>query len=280
MSAFDPRVTLARDDLAAAELEGLVPAQRYARRRPFTVVRPSTALATEAGGRQENALLFGERFDVLQERDGLAWGQARRDGYVGWVERTALREGTSEPTHRVAVLRTLARREPAADADVWGVLPLNALVTVAHVGEGRLQAVGAGWVDVGDLAPIGGSFSPDPVVIAELFTGAPYLWGGRDADGLDCSGVVQQALYACGRGCPRDADQQEVALGRPLASREIPRRGDLVFWNGHVGWLSTAETLLHAAGSHGRVLVEPFSAAAERIAGSGAGQPRFKRLPL
>lgn len=278
MTPFDPRVTLAREDLTAADLEGLIAASRYAPRRVFTVVSPSTPLLAEPGGAQEDALVFGETFDVLEERGAMAWGQARRDGYVGWVDLAALREGITEPTHRVLALHAEARLAPEAEVDLWGRLPMNALVTVAHVDGDRLQAAGAGWIDAAALAPMGSGFARDPVAVAECFLGVPYLWGGRDADGLDCSGLVQQALYACGRGCPRDADQQEAALGRALGDKEPPLRGDLVFWDGHVGWLSAPDALVHAAGSHGRVVVEPLASASERIAASGAGQPRFRRL--
>jgi len=273
VTVFDPRVTPLREDLAAAELEGVIASARYVDRRPFTVIAPRVPLAVEPGGRQQDALLFGEGFDVLEARGSLAWGQALRDGYVGWAPLDGLREGAAEPTHRVIALSAPALASPSADSDAWGVLGLNALVTVVHVAGGFLQAAGAGWIAGERLAPIGSAFERDPVAVAEQFVGSPYLWGGRDADGIDCSGLVQQALYACGRGCPRDSDQQEAALGRSMTEAENPRRGDLAFWNGHVGWVVDAATVLHAASFHRRVAVEALSELVGR-----AGPARFRRL--
>ena len=67
------------------------------------------------------------------------------------------------------------------------------------------------------LAPIDRN-EKDFVAVAERFVGVPYLWGGKTALGLDCSGLVQIALTACGVPCPRDSDMQEAALGTPVAA--------------------------------------------------------------
>ena len=84
------------------------------------------------------------------------------------------------------------------------------------------------------LVPID-SYENDFVAVAERFLGAPYLWGGKSNLGLDCSALVQLALTACGVPCPRDSDMQEHALGTLIASDfSALRRGDLLFWKGHV----------------------------------------------
>jgi cell wall-associated NlpC family hydrolase len=112
------------------------------------------------------------------------------------------------------------------------------------------------------LSPIG-VFETDPAGVAERFLGAPYQWGGRESLGLDCSGLIQQALYACGRACPRDSDQQ-AALGQP-APRESLRRGDLVFWRGHVGMMLDEARMIHANAFHMGVSIEPLAEALSRI---------------
>src|SRR5690606_30742915 len=99
------------------------------------------------------------------------------------------------------------------------------------------------WVAAGHVAPLG-TFETDPAAVAERFVGAPYLWGGRCSIGLDCSGLVQQALYACGRACRRDSDQQ-AAMGETVERGDL-RRGDLVFWRGHVAMMLDESRLIHA----------------------------------
>jgi len=105
----------------------------------------------------------------------------------------------------------------------------------------------------------------DPVSRAEKFLNAPYLWAGDSFHGIDCSGLVQRALLMCGIPCPRDSDQQEAALGRALKQGEPPKRGDIVFWKGHVGVMASASHLIHANAHHMAVAVEPFKSACTRI---------------
>ena len=99
----------------------------------------------------------------------------------------------------------------------------------------------------------------------------------RDGAGLDCSGLVQQALHAAGLHCPRDADQQ-AALGVAV-ERDRLERGDLVCWRGHIGMMLDAERLIHANAHHMAVAIEPLETAIARIAGTSTGQPTaFRRL--
>jgi cell wall-associated NlpC family hydrolase len=274
----DQRTTLARADLAARDLEGLVRAAAFADTTPFRIAIPRTAqrAAPNDDAEQINQLLFGEDFDALTVADGYAWGRARRDGYVGWVATAALGKRADPPDGRVSALRTAAFSTPSIKSAVWGLLGLNALVTVVDRKDDMALVAGAGWVPSVHLAPIGGGFG-DPATAAEMFLGAPYVWGGRDSLGLDCSGLVQQALFAAGMACPRDADQQ-ATLGVPVDCVDL-RRGDLVFWQGHVGLMLDSERLLHANAHHMAVAIEPLNAAVARIVAKGVGEPTAFRRP-
>ena len=222
-----------------------------------------------SGPERFSFLLVGEEhlraqsFDALEERGAFLWGQARRDGYVGYVDRDAFwPTGGALPTHWVKAIRVFAFTEPSIKARAVGPFTLNALVHVLAE-EGAFSASNDGlWFWTAHLAPIG-AFEPDPAAVAERFVGAPYLWGGRTSVGLDCSALVQQALYACGRACPRDTDQQAL-LGRPV-DRGEPARGDLVCWPGHIGMMLDEARLIHANAFHMCVAVEPADAAIARI---------------
>ena len=274
MTDFDPRNTPARSDLAAQALEGLVRADRYVTPEPRQCVVHATAIraAPAVAAEQTDQLIFGEAFDVLDRRDGFAWGQARRDGYVGWVAEEALAAPVLTPTHRVAALRAYAFPEPDLKSGPPTLLTMNALVTV-EAREGRFARVArAGWVGAHKLADLM-TFEADPAAVAERYLGAPYQWGGRESLGLDCSGLVQQALLACGRACPRDADMQERELGDAIGAAER-RRGDLVFWKDHVAMLLDPERVVHANGWHMAVAVEPLAEAVARN-----GEPTLYRRP-
>lgn len=265
----DLRLVLARPDLAAASLEGLVSAKAYAPTRPHRCIAPSAGLrrAPDPDTEQLDQLLFGEGFAVLETQGAWAFGQARRDGYVGFVRAADLAEGAASPTHRVRALRAYAFSRPDIKSPPVGLYSLNALVRV-EAGEGRFaRAADGGWFTASQLAPIG-AFEADPAGVAEQFLHAPYQWGGRESLGLDCSGLVQQALYACGLACPRDSDQQ-AALGRPVA-QEALRRSDLVFWPGHVGLMLDETRLIHANARNMAVTIDPLAEALERIGQASA----------
>jgi len=275
----DRRTTLARPDLADQRLEGLVRADRFAETRAMTCAIAAAAIrkAPTDGSMMEDQLLLGEAFDVLEEQGGWAWGQARRDGYIGFVAVQALAPGAAAPTHWVRALGTPGFSEPDLKSPLVGLLSMNALVTAGEVRGRFVHTSGAGWVFEGHLAPIG-AFETDPVAVAERFLGTPYLWGGRDRLGLDCSGLVQQSLYACGRACPRDTDQQMLAFPAEV-DPAATARGDLVFWPGHVAIMIDATHILHANAHHMAVAMEPLAEAVERIRTAGVGEPpAYRRL--
>jgi cell wall-associated NlpC family hydrolase len=269
---LDTRITLARPDLADQRLEGLAPAERYAETRVMVCVAPATAIRAIASpdAEQWDQLLFGEVFRVLEEKDGFAWGQAPRDGYVGHVAVADLAPQGHPPTHAVSALRTYAFSRPDIKSRPEGLYSLNALVTIEDRDGRFAKAVGAGWFVEDHLTPIGRG-ERDYVAVAERFLGAPYQWGGRESLGLDCSGLVQQALYACARACPRDTDMQRAFF--PEIAEADRKRGDLIFWKGHVAVLLDAETILHANAFHMATAIEPLAEAVTRIEAAGVGAP-------
>jgi cell wall-associated NlpC family hydrolase len=123
-----------------------------------------------------------------------------------------------------------------------------------------------------------GANEPDFVAVAERFLDVPYLWGGKTSLGLDCSGLVQVSLAACGIASPRDSAVQEQALGKPLASVGDVRRGDLVFWKGHVAIVRDEASLIHANAFHMTVAIEPIGEAITRIRAAGGEVASVRRL--
>lgn len=273
----DPRITPCRDGIAARRLEGVLEAEVYLDTGIMACSAPAAAIraAPDADSEQMDQLLFGERFEVLEEEGAWRLGQSLRDGYVGYVEAAVLAPAGSWPTHRVAAIRTYAFASPSIKTRASGPYSINALVTVEAV-EGRLaQVSGAGWMTAAHLQPIGVG-EDDWAAVAERFLGTPYLWGGRESLGLDCSGLVQQALFACGRACPRDADQQEL-LGSDITADAFGR-GDLVFWKGHVAIGVGDGRIIHANGHHMAVAVEPLAEAIRRIGDTGSQPTSYRRL--
>lgn len=272
--AADLRLTPARPDLAAAHLKDCVEAEAYAEPVTLRVAVPMAPLTFTPDGnaRMETELLYGEVFHAYQRQDGWAWGQAPRDGYVGYLPEAMLEREEAAPTHRVAALAAHAYPAPNLKARPTGILPRGSLVAVSREVGAFAELAGGAYLSAMHLEPLTAT-APDWVAEAERYIGVPYLWGGRSSAGIDCSGLVQAALTAAGLPCLRDSDMQEKTLGRDLEPGERLVRGDLVFWKGHVGIMLSGSRLLHATGHFMVVVIEPYATARKRIAASGHGQP-------
>jgi cell wall-associated NlpC family hydrolase len=270
MRAFDPRLTPARADLAAKKLEGKMAAARYVEGHSFEVIEPQAPLRGEPAPDAPLATeaLKGERVTIYDSNaEGWAWGQLAADGYVGWLPANALAPAGAEPTHKVAALRTFAFPGPSIKLPPVEALPLGARLAIAHFDDRMAVTQSGSYVPVPHLAPVE-SYEPDFIAVAERFLGVPYLWGGKTALGLDCSGLVQVALTACGTSCPRDSDMQEESLGAAADVSDV-RRGDLIFWKGHVAIARDRSSLLHANAFHMAVAIEPIGDAIARIRSAG-----------
>jgi cell wall-associated NlpC family hydrolase len=266
---FDRRITPARADLADERLRGAVEAARYSTGAVKRVVAPSTPLRPHPSPEAsiDTEALMGERVRVYDEHEGWAWGQLESDGYVGYLSAEALGPEEPAPSHRVSALRTFVYPGPNLKLPPLLHLSLGAAVPVIGREKEWARIGPTAFVFAAHLAPLD-SHESDFAAVAERFLGAPYLWGGKTSLGLDCSGLMQLSLAAAGIRAPRDTDMQQRQLGEPVAiAPDLSglRRGDLVFWKGHMGVMLDAARLLHANGHHMAVAVEPLREAEERI---------------
>jgi cell wall-associated NlpC family hydrolase len=268
MISLDRRLNACRPDLADERLKGKVEAGRFVPGEEAAVIVPVADLhsAPDASAGIDTQFLFGDAVSVFERRAGWAWVQAGRDGYVGYIEEKALGI-PAEHTHMVAVPRSFIYPEPELKTPPVSAQSMGARVAVVEEVERRgtryaLLSSGGAMI-AGHLRPLGQPF-PDYVSAAELFLHTPYLWGGASGFGIDCSGLVQLSMFMAGRKVPRDTDMQAEGIGHPVEAAGL-RRGDLVFWRGHVAIMTDGETVIHANGHTMTVAREPLSEAVGRI---------------
>jgi len=252
-----------------AEVREVVDPQAPLRRSPS----PDAALDTEA--------LKGERVTIHETTpEGWCHGTLEADGYAGWLPTNALAAPGPAATHKIAVPRTLVFPGPSIKLPPIEGLSLGCRLAIVCLEQPFAITHSGGYVPARHLALLG-AFAPAPAAVAEQFLHVPYLWGGKTSLGLDCSGLVQIALAACGLPCPRDSAMQEQALGVALSpARDLTglRRGDLLFWNGHVAIVRDRATLIHANAFHMAVAIEPIGEAMARIAAAGSELSSVRRV--
>jgi cell wall-associated NlpC family hydrolase len=285
LTARDARLHAFRPDLADDRLRGEVAAERFVAGQPARVVAAvadiKKAPAPDAG--VDTQALFGADVRVFERAAGWAWIQAESDGYVGYVVESALGMREAEPTHILAAPRSFLYPGPDLKLPRSGELSMGSAVTVTGYAETRgtryaLLPSGEALV-AGHLRPIGEA-ATDYVAVAETLLYTPYLWGGVSGFGIDCSGLVQLAMCMAGRNVLRDTDMQAESIGAPVEPGpgfSGLRRGDLVFWKGHVAIMTDAENMIHANGQTMLVSRERLSDAIDRIGYFYGGPTGFRR---
>ncbi len=278
MANLNPRLNAYRPDLAAESLRGRVVADRFTAGRPAQVARGVVALRRRPGADapQDTQLLSGEEITVLDEAEGWAWVQNRTDGYVGYMESSALGTETVATTHSVKVPRSFLFPGPDLKLPPRDALTMTGRVAVVGVAGGYSEvAFGGqrGWIYSQHLAAEG-EVEPDFVATAMQFLGVPYLWGGKASGGLDCSGLVQVALARAGIPCPRDSNMQAASLGAAVdwePGRTELQRGDLISFPGHCAIALDAAQVVNANAHAMMVSIEPLAELVARVEAESGG---------
>ena len=225
------------------------------------------------GSEQLTQLLFGEVCEVLDRLPRWTKIRSTLDGQEGWVDFKMVSLASSliaSSPHRLeAVVATPMVAATPMDGGADLLLTLGTrLPNYAH---GTFEVLGKQYlIDPTCVSqpisnspsgrPIGGtpSYSHNVCAIAQTLLNAPYLWGGKNAMGMDCSGFTQVVYAAMGVNLLRNAREQ-MTQGELVPSLAEAQPGDLAFFDhadrdpkatniSHVGMLLSPTEIIHCSG--------------------------------
>jgi len=232
-----------------------------------SVVVPVVDILRTPNGPRDRQAVMGEAGTVLSSQ--AAWSEVRmeKDGYQGFVPSGAISEAYI-PTHKVSARSCHGYRDPDFKSPEQISLSFGSRLLVEHT-DGKFAKTSLGYVPLQHLSSLD-VLESNSIDVARKFLGTPYLWGGNSGWGIDCSGLVQAAMVACGHPCEGDSGPQSRTLGKDVSGQSY-LSGDILFWKGHVGLISGPDSLIHANAYHMMVVEEPLQAAIVRIQENGDG---------
>ena len=274
---FDTRITPIRRDLASTAYKAIVKRKKYVTAKLATVKSAFTPLYSNKGSKLSTQLLYGEECDVFETKNGWSWIQSRRDNYVGYTPTINLTKKIYKPNSKVISLRTVIYTKPDIKSVTKGYLSFNSLVEVIKI-KGKYSLIkNLGWCPSLDLVKIKSS-KFNHIDLSKQYLDTPYLWGGRDSMGIDCSGLIQNLHQINNRPFPRDTDMQEIFVTNEVKYEKDLKAGDLVFWKGHVAMMIDNSNIIHANAFHMKTAIEPLSTAKKRILKSNGKIKKLGRL--
>ena len=205
-------------------------------------------------------ILYGEKFKILSKRKDWVKIQTSFDNYVGYIKNEKYNK-IHKPTYKVYSLKADIFSKP--NNKTKNSLPFASKLSIIHENKNFIQFDENKWLKKKDIKKIDHK-EKDFLKILRLFLKTKYVWGGKTFNGIDCSALLQLFYYYNNFFYPRDTKDQ-IKYSRKQLKRKVFKKGDVIFWKGHVAVCIDSKKLIHAYGPEKKVLIMPIIKTIERI---------------
>ncbi len=246
----------------------------------MNVIKPSVPMRSKPDQTSslETECLFGETITILDNYLDWYYCKLLTDNYCGWVQKKFFGE-IIKSSHRVISNRSYLFKDNNIKSGYINYLPLGSQIYVndfdyfwAKVFLGNNTKQKFAYIPRKHIVKKEDKID-DWVITAEKLIGTPYVWGGRDSMGLDCSALLQLSYQTYGENIPRNSTEQSLLNKEIIKKNETLKRGFTVFWKGHVGIMVDETYCIHANAFHMEVSKEPLVNISDR---AGKNNPIIK----
>jgi gamma-D-glutamyl-L-lysine dipeptidyl-peptidase len=205
-------------------------------------------------------ILYGEKFKILSKNKDWIKIQSSFDNYVGYIKNKKYIK-THKTTHKVCSLKATIFSVPNNKTKKF--LPFASKLSIIYENKNFIKFEKNKWLKKKDIKKINHK-EKDFIKILRLFLKTKYMWGGKTYKGIDCSALLQLFYYYNNSFYPRDTKDQIKYSKKKLIKKKF-KKGDIIFWKGHVAICINSKKLIHAYGPKKKVLIMPIKKTIEII---------------
>ena len=195
-------------------------------------------------------ILYGEKFKILSKKSGWLKIKTSFDNYIGYIKNKNYTD-EHKPTHKIFVLKAnIYNKQKNKTKDF---LPFASRILMIQENKKFIEFEKNRWIKKNDIKKIN-HIEKDYLKILKLFLKTKYVWGGKSYGGIDCSAILQLFFYYNNKFYPRDTKDQ-IRYSVKKNKEGIFKKGDIIFWKGHVAVCINSQKLIHAYGPKKKVLI-------------------------
>jgi len=205
-------------------------------------------------------IIYGEKFKILSKNKNWIKIKTLFDNYIGYIKNVQYVE-KFKPNYKVNILKAKIFKKPNSSSKSW--LPLGSKLSIIDENKNYIKIDKNKWIKKTDIKKINHK-EKNFIKTFKKFLNVKYVWGGKTYKGIDCSALLQIFFNYNNLFYPRDTKDQ-IIYSKISSKKRKFKKGDIIFWKGHVAICLNSKKLIHAYGPEKKVLIMPIIKTINRI---------------